>query len=310
MARASLAARGGRVGRRAARALAAAAGAAALVFLLAAAPILVAAKDGMPVLAPKALFEALAGWVRGLSDGESFRYVVGTTSWSLLEEAPLFLAVSFANLAVPGAAGVFLGALAGTVLRPRRRGWQDRAVDAFAATPDFIVALAAQAVAIGILAPLGLRIRIGPGRAGLSLLGLAVMGIYPFCFAYRAAARASRSVEGSDYVAYARSKGLSEREILRRHVGAAVVPALANELPTILSFMQGTLFIVEYLFGLPGVARFLFSAAFSGRRRGFYEVYQYDLGVFVLAGLGLAYALVYAFVRLALALARKALAHE
>ncbi len=302
--------RAGRIGARGARALAAAAGAAALVFLLAGVPILVTAKDGMPVLAPKALLEAMAGWARGLSDGSSFRYEIGSTSWSLLEEAPLFLAVSFANLAVPGAAGVFLGALAGTVLRPRRRGWPDRAVDALAATPDFIVALAAQVVAIGLLAPLGFRIRIGPGRSGLSLLGLAVMGIYPFCFAYRAAARASRAVEGSDYVAYARAKGLPEREILRRHVGAAVAPALANELPTILSFMQGTLFIVEHLFGLPGVARFLFSAAFSGRRRGFYEVYQYDLGLFVLAGLGLAYALVYAFVRLALALARKALAHE
>ncbi len=297
-------------GRRAARALLSGAAALVLVLVLAGAPVLVTARAGRPALDAAGFGAAVGAWFRGLADGSSFDYALGDSSWSLLDQAPRFLAVSVANLALPGAAGLFLGALAGALFRPRRRGWPDRLVDGLAATPDFMLALALQVFAAGVLAPLGLRVRIGPSGAGLSLPAMAVMAAYPFCFAYRAAVRASRSTQGAEFVAFARAKGLPEGAILRRHVGAAVVPALVDELPVILAFMQGTLFIVEYLFALPGVARFLFSTAFSGQRRGFYQTYQFDLGVFVLAGLCLAYTAVYAVLRLALALARKVLAHE
>jgi ABC-type dipeptide/oligopeptide/nickel transport system permease component len=151
---------------------------------------------------------------------------------------------------------------------------------------------------------------IGPSPAGLSAVALGVICVYPLCLSFRVAARSSRRIADEDFVVYARAKGLSEGQVLRRHVGAAVVPEIVRELPTILSFMQGTLFIVEYLFALPGIARFLFTTAFSGTRPGFYQVYQYNLGVFVLAGIGLAYVLVYAALRLSLALARKVLVNE
>jgi ABC-type dipeptide/oligopeptide/nickel transport system permease component len=284
--------------------------AAAAIILIAGLPLIVVREGNGARLAPGNLVTTFLGWLRGLGDGSSLIYEYNRTKWNLLASAPRFLSVSFANLVLPGAVALFAGTFVGSAFRSPRRGILDRIVDFAAATPDFIVALALQLVILVILAPIGLRIRIGPSRWGLSTAGLIVMGVYPFCASFRAAAFASRRAEGEEWIEAARARGIPDRSIRRRHIGAAVIPALHTSLPVILAVMQGTLFIVEYVFGLPGIARFLFEAAFSGRRPGWYQFYQFNLGIFVLVSLVIVFGASQAVFTLALRLAKKALTNE
>ena len=283
---------------------------AVVIVIIASLPLLVERVGDRARIAPEKCITAVLEWFKGVKDGSSLIYEYNYTKWNLLHRALRFLSVSFANLVVPGALALFAGTLLGSALRSPRRGTMDRLVDFAAATPDFIVALALQMIILVVLAPIGLRVRIGPSSSGLSSAGLIVMAVYPFCAAFRAAAFASRKAEREEWVAAARSRGVPESAIKRRHIGAAVIPALHSALPVILAVMQGTLFIVEYIFGLPGIARFLFEAAFSGRKPGWYQFYQFNLGLFVLASLVVVFIAVHAVFTLALRLAKKVLTDE
>jgi ABC-type dipeptide/oligopeptide/nickel transport system permease component len=94
-------------------------------------------------------------------------------------------------------------------------------------------------------------------------------------------------------------------------VGAVVIPKLETELPILIAFMQGSLFVSEQTFLIPGMARFLFNSAFSGNRR--WEtgpIYQYNAAILALIGLVISCTAAYFALRLALAAARKVLTHE
>lgn len=278
--------------------------------LLAGTPLLISSDAGVPRFSPEKILTAFLGWLSGLADGSSFSYAgAGGTTWSLLDSAPSYLFVSFVNLALPGVLALFAGLIAGLSLEGARRAALDRLLRFVAATPDFLLALFLQSLVL-LLVPLGIHIRIGASHDGFSPLAFLIMGIYPFVHAFRATAFAAQGSAKEEWVAAARARGLPEAAILRRHIGAAVLLSLRSELPVIVAAMQGTLFIVEYQFNLPGVARFLFKAAFSGRYAGWFHSYQYDLGLFVLLSLILVCTVVQGLFALTLRLARKAVAGE
>src|SRR5699024_11970577 len=70
-----------------------------------------------------------------------------------------------------------------------------------------------------------------------------------------------------DYVLMAKSKGLKKSTIIAQHVIRNVLPYLKADLHGVLAIMMGNLFIVEYLFNIHGVTKFIFSDA----------VYQFNL---------------------------------
>ncbi|MBP7095960.1 MAG: ABC transporter permease subunit [Spirochaetia bacterium] len=259
---------------------------------------------------PRELAARALRFVKGLGDGSSFRYRINMSEWNFLELGPRALWVSFVYTAVPGAFGMALGAVAGVASRRRGRALADRATDALLATPDFMLIILSQAAALG-LAKLGLRVKVAATTGPWILLPFLVMAVAPFGLSFRAAASEARRAASSDHVTYARSKGLDERTLLRRHIGAGIFPRMAAELPTTVATMQATLFVVEHLFALPGMARMLFNAAFAGPRNYYLRVeYQYDLVVLALLGSILSSALVYLVLGLALRAAREALIHE
>ena len=260
--------------------------------------------------APAELVERARGFLAGLADGSSFRYRINMSEWSFLELGPRALWVSFVYTAVPGAFGMALGAVAGVASRRRGRALADRAADALLATPDFMLIILSQAAALG-LAKLGLRVKVAATTGPWILLPFLVMAVAPFALSFRAAATEARRAASSDHLAYARSKGLDERTLLRRHVGAGIFPRMDAELPTTVAAMQASLFVVEHLFALPGMARMLFNAAFAGPRNYYLRVeYQYDLVVLALLGSIVSSALAYLVLKLALRAARGALIHE
>jgi ABC-type dipeptide/oligopeptide/nickel transport system permease component len=141
-------------------------------------------------------------------------------------------------------------------------------------------------------------------------LPFALMTVYPMAFTFRTTLRKSMEAEREPFAVYALSKGLSAGTVRLRHIGAAVVPAISAELPTLLGIMQTNLFMTEYIFSLPGITRFLFKVAFSGRRPGWMEEYQYPLAVAVLLGVMALYLAGWAFFRLALLLVRRVITGE
>lgn len=70
-----------------------------------------------------------------------------------------------------------------------------------------------------------------------------------------------RETIGEDYVRSARAKGLRRRRVLLQHVlRNSLVPVLSGFGP-LLGAMMTTLFVVEVVFGIPGLARHYVSAA-------------------------------------------------
>ena len=63
-------------------------------------------------------------------------------------------------------------------------------------------------------------------------------------------------VLSSDYIKTAKSKGLSQRQILRRHaLRNAVMPVVTIMGPTVASVLTGT-FVIESIFNIPGLGKY------------------------------------------------------
>ena len=81
---------------------------------------------------------------------------------------------------------------------------------------------------------------------------------------YSRLARASMlDVLGSDYIRTARSKGLPEHIVNYRHVARIALIPILTLIGFSLSGLLGGAFIVELIFGIPGVGRFALDALFA-----------------------------------------------
>ncbi len=293
--------------------LLAVAAAPAAVLLVAAIPLLFENHGGTPVLVFAPALDAVWAWLRGLADGSSFQYHYGSTVWNFFETAPLYFMVSFLYIALAGSLGMAGGLVLGLTLRGRAAAVVSSILNTVFAVPDFIAALLLQLFTIVLLDATGLklgRISYDSTTGFLLVLPFVLMTVYPLAFSFRTTLRKSMEAELEPYVVYALAKGLDRRTVRLRHVGAAVVPAMSAELPTLLGIMQTNLFMTEYIFALPGITRFLFKVAFSGRRPGWMEFYQYPVAVAVLLGVLVLYLAAWAFFALTLYLVRRAITGE
>ena len=284
-----------------------------LVLVIASAPLLFENRGGAPAFVMGPAAEAISGWFGGLSDGSAFEYSFGPTTWSFFQTAPFFFFVSFLYVALAGTFGMAVGMVLGLTLRGRAAAVASSILDTLFAVPDFIAAILLQLATIVVMDACGIKIgRISYDTASgiLLLLPFTLMSVYPTAFTFRTTLRKSMEAEREPFAVYALSKGLSGRSVKLRHIGAAVVPSISAELPTLLGIMQTNLFMTEYIFALPGITRFLFKVAFSGQRPGWMEQYQYPLAVAVLLGVMALYLAAWGFFRLALLAVRRAITGE
>jgi ABC-type dipeptide/oligopeptide/nickel transport system permease component len=280
---------------------------------VAAAPLLFERRGGTPALALAPAAEAIASWVRGLADGSSFRYRHGATQWNFFDVAPRFFAVSLLYVTLAGSLGLLGGLALGLRLKGRPARLVASALDSLFAVPDFILAILLQLLTLVVLDACGVKLgRISYDASGgfLLALPLALLTLYPLAFSFRLTLRKARDAEAEPFAVFALAKGLDPGAVRRRHIGAAVVPAMSAELPTILGIMQANLFMTEYIFALPGITRFLFQVAFSGRRPGWIEQYQFQLAAAVLLGVVILYGAAQLVLALALRIARRVLTGE
>lgn len=300
-----------RAGRKLAKVAAGGAGCLLVILLVAGFPLLLDSEERAMELKPAIMVTSAAKFLGGLGDGSSFWLKFGNTSWDFRKIGLRYARCSFLYTAVPGALGLGLGAFAGIALRRGRQGLFDRFSNFVLGTPDFLVILFLQGAVGWAVKACGFHLHVAAAGARLAVLPVFCMAIFPFFFAYRAASQASRSAEGESFIVAARGRGVPERSIAWRHLGAVVLPRLDAELPLIIAFMQGSLFITERTFLIPGLAKFLFDSAFAGERVWLPgTIFQYNPSVLALVSLVLCSAATYLVLRLALFLARKVLTHE
>ncbi len=194
--------------------------------------------------------------------GESFKYRGRTVSELLrkkmwvsaqLNLAALFLSVSFG---VP--LGLFAALRQGTI-------WD---------TGTVAFTLLGQSIPVFLTAPIvllvfALKLDILPthGWGGLFdtrvILPAIVMGVPGIAIITRLTRASTLEVIGQDYIRTARSKGLSEFTVQRRHVLRNAMIPVITMLGFSLAGLAFTSFIVERFFGIPGIGNLFIESIFA-----------------------------------------------
>ncbi|HEY1295934.1 MAG TPA: ABC transporter permease [Chloroflexota bacterium] len=196
--------------------------------------------------------------------GTSFR-----TGRSLRQELALRLPVTLELSLLAAVLGMVPAVLAGTLAALRRNSPTDYVVAvgtlAGLSFPNFLLAtllVLLFSVVLRWLPPLGyVELNVNPIGNLRTMLLPAICLALPFAGVMMRITRSSvLEVLGQDYVRAARSKGLRPATILRRHV----LPNAAIPLITVaglsLARLLGGAVIVETIFGLPGIGRYVFEA--------------------------------------------------
>lgn len=150
-----------------------------------------------------------------------------------------------------------LGLLLGTLAAARQNTWVDYLTSAAATlgitVPNFVVAVwlvLLFAVQLKWL-PTG-----GWGQWQHYVMPVAALALAPMALTARYTRTSILEVSRSDYVRTARAKGLSDRQIMVRHVlRNAMIPLLTILAPQIPNLITGTIF-VESIFRVPGLGKF------------------------------------------------------
>lgn len=193
--------------------------------------------------------------------GPTFTFPYRTVNSILREQGPLTLQLMVLALVIAFALGVPLGVLAalrsGTIV--------DHAVTVLVAAtmglPLFFVATV-------LIYLLGVKFGVVPtfGWDGwrAKVLPSFVLALVPLSMITRVIRAEMLEVLGANHVQVARAKGLRRSRILRVHVlRSALIPVLSMTGPLIGSLVTG-LFVVEYIFNIPGIGRYFIAAAGAG----------------------------------------------
>lgn len=193
--------------------------------------------------------------------GPTFTFPYRTVNSILREQGPLTLQLMLLALGFAFALGVPLGVLAAI----RSGTFVDHAATALVAVtmglPIFFVAT----VLVWLLAvKLGVVPTFGWDGWRAKLLPSFVLSLVPLSMITRVLRAEMLEVLGANHVEVARAKGLRRLRIVRVHVlRSALIPVLSMTGPLIGSLVTG-LFIVEYIFAIPGIGRYFIAAAGAG----------------------------------------------
>lgn len=212
------------------------------------------------------LLTRLGDWLAGAVSGELGRswFTNEPVFGAIVSRLPVTLVMVVVAITLIAVAATLLGMVAAV-----RRGWVDRVVQVGAilgnALPGFI---------IGVTLVWFLALRLGwfpavstitPGAgagAWVSSLTLPVVALVINGVASAAAQIRSAFIKQLelDYVRTLRSRGISEREILFRHVLRSAAPAGLTVLSLQFIGLLGGVVIIESIFAIPGLGRLAITA--------------------------------------------------
>ena len=176
--------------------------------------------------------------------------VLGATLRTLL---PVSAALAFASLA--GLAGAM-------AVTTRERGiWSSLGPLATVlwTAPTFLIALLVQELQALITGRTGLVVAAGFGEvSGIQIFWVAVvLAVRPTAYFFQQARNALSLDVTTEYVRTARAKGLDWPGVVRRHIARANAPLILTAWLNSFRSMLGSLPLVEFLFGYPGLGRVL-----------------------------------------------------
>ena len=206
-------------------------------------------------------------YVRYLEDlvrfdfGPTFTFRDQTVNSIIREQGPVTLELVLLALVWALALGVPLGAFAAA----RNGGKLDRVASAVIAItmslPNFFFATILAAV---LAVKLGVVPVYGWDGWRSKILPSFVLSIAPLSLIARALRAQTIEILESEHVLAARAKGLKRARIFSVHVlRQSLVPVLSMPGPLIGSLVTG-LFVVEYVFAIPGIGRYFIAAAGVG----------------------------------------------
>ncbi len=212
------------------------------------------------------LLTRLADWLGGAVRGELGRswFTNEPVFGAILNRLPITLAMVVTAIVLIAIVSTLLGMVAAV-----RRGWVDRVVQVGAiignALPGFIIGVVLAwvlAIELGWFPAIS-RISPGAGTAvwvtslTLPVAALVINGVASAAQQIRSAFIKQLEL---DYVRTLRSRGISEREILFRHVLRSAAPAGLTVLSLQFIGLLGGVVIIESIFAIPGLGRLAITA--------------------------------------------------
>jgi len=186
--------------------------------------------------------------------GFSFKYQGRPVAQIISEAFPISFALGIQALLIALGGGLIGGSIASLY----HRKWQDQAILAFLAlclsVPAFLSATLFQYL-------FAMQLDLFPvarwGSFSHTILPSLALALFPFAYLARLARTNIIEVLQQDYIVTARSKGLSQWEILYKHVlKNALLPVVAYLGPLIAAVFMGS-FVIEKIFGIPGLGQWL-----------------------------------------------------
>jgi peptide/nickel transport system permease protein len=175
--------------------------------------------------------------------------------WQASSRSLVLMAYAIAGATVAG----LVAAVAAVSVRERRLAGLELAGALLLVLPTFLIAILVQELQAFVFGKTGLVVAAGYGEVNSVQIFWAavVLGIRPATYLYRHGRAVLEREAGEDYVRTAEAKGLEWRLVVRHHLlragGSALLATWANSF----RLMIGSLPLVEYFFGYPGLGRVL-----------------------------------------------------
>lgn len=208
---------------------------------------------------PQQFYRYLSGVVRG-DLGPSYRYREFTVSELIANSIPVTLRIGSLAIALALLVGVSVGIIAAL----NRNTFLDRMLTG--------VAMIGISVPVFVLAPLMMLVfavilkwlpasYAGSEAADRLVLPVVALALPQVAYLARLTRASLIDVMNSDYVRTARAQGLKTWSIIRYHAfKPAMLPLVSYLGPTFAAVLTGSV-VVEQVFGIPGIGRFLVTAA-------------------------------------------------
>jgi peptide/nickel transport system permease protein len=238
--------------------------------------------------------------IESIRSGEAFSYTAGTMRRSVIEEAPRYVKYSFLMVFCSSLLSL---AIALFVVLPSRSiiaRSADGFSKAFNIVPIFALALLAQTAVVYITQVTGVRIALIGFRGIRSLsLPILVLAASATSFLIDMLRSASDELGESDFIRFARAKGLKPSSVTIRHLYPGLENRLKAHLHGFLAFQFTGLFVIERIFSIPGLTRLVFDYAFQHivRDGEYVRTYQVDMVILGFLLLFTIYVVTYVMLR-------------
>ena len=236
-----------------------------LLVILGLLPTIPAIHEQATVFSSAGLESSLRDFSQSLADRRPLVFYMGQTPRLLYVEIPRYLLRSAALVLPCVLAAEMIGLVLPLIGYQRHRRFP-RPLVALAFLPIFLVGI------IGQSAALALNLAVGRPIIGIAYLGgvsfplllsVATLLLPLIAYLLRLGDRKVAEISKADYLAAARARGLPERSIAFRHVGAALIHEMAADIPKTAATAIAALIVVERMFVLPGLTRFLIEFPYS-----------------------------------------------